>query len=311
MESIVTPGVESKSLSTLSYGLTASMHSAIRARPSVALVMNVANGYYLPLFKARGIPTAVNVDGVEWDRQKWGRAAKAAFRTGARLTARFGTELIFDAVAIGDRWRSEFHRDGTFIPYGGTPAGPFSPVLGLTPGAYALLVARFVPENTVPEFLKAAKSIAEHHPVVLVGSSGYGGEIDEAARLLDEAVPNIHWLGHISDDDMLFSLFQNAGVYFHGHSVGGTNPALVQAMACGAPVIARDTVYNREVLGTEGTFVPADPESIAANVKAMLRDPTLRDRARANALRRSSEHYTWEIVCSRYEQLLSTLAGDR
>lgn len=309
VESRVTRGIESKSLSTLSFGLTASVDAITRRKPSVALVMNVANGYYLPLFRARGIPTLVNVDGIEWDREKWGRVAKAMFRTGAALTARFGTELVFDAIAIGDRWRSEFGREGTFIPYGGTPSYSPTPPLGLEAGSYALMVARFVPENTVPEFLQAAQTLAEDHPVLLVGSSGYGGDIDAAAKRLSETHPNIRWLGHVSDDSLLFSLFQHAGAYFHGHSVGGTNPALVQAMACGAPVIARDTVYNREVLGDKGMFVAPDPESITTAVRTMLRDRHSQDRARANARQRSSEHYTWELVCSRYEQALSELVG--
>lgn len=303
----ITRGVESKSLSTLSYGFTASMDAVLRRRPSVALVMNVANGFYLPLLRVRGIPTLVNVDGIEWDRQKWGRAAKTMFRAGAKLTARFGNELVFDAHAIGDRWRSEFHRDGVFIPYGGTPSDLPPPELDVNPGEYALVVARFVPENTIPEFLEAARTIAKARPVVIVGSSGYGGELDDAAKRLDEEMPNVHWLGHVSDDDLLFSLLQHAGVYFHGHSVGGTNPALVQAMACGAPVIARDTVYNREVLGGQGTFVDPVPEKIAEAVLEMIGDPEAQAAARYNSKQRSAAHYTWELVCERYEHALASL----
>jgi len=305
----VTRGVESKSLSTLSYGLSASVDAAVRRRPAVALVMNVANGFYLPLLRARGIPTLVNVDGIEWDRQKWGRAAKTMFRTGAKMTARFATELVFDAEAIGDRWRTEFGRDGVFIPYGGTPSDLPPPELDVTPGEYVVVVARFVPENTIPEFLEAARTIARERSVVIVGSTGYGGELDAAAERLDKELDNVRWLGHVSDDTLLFSLLQHAGAYFHGHSVGGTNPALVQAMACGAPVVARDTVYNREVLGDSGTFVDARPDKIADAVLRMIADPAAQAASRENSRSRSAAHYTWERVCSGYESALAGLAS--
>src|SRR5207248_6016185 len=103
-------------------------------------------------------------------------------------------------------------------------------------------------------------------PVVIVGSSGYGGEWDAAAQTLAAGEPSVSWLGHVSNDSLLHALWQHAGVYFHGHSVGGTNPSLVQAMAAGAPILARDTVYNREVLGSAGRFVNADPAAIAKSV---------------------------------------------
>jgi glycosyltransferase involved in cell wall biosynthesis len=311
VHTIVTHGVESKSLSTLSYGLTAAADAVVRRKPDVALVMNVANGYFLPLLKARGVPTLVNVDGIEWDRAKWGRAAKAMFRGGARMTAKFGTKLVYDARAIEKRWADDFGRDGLFIPYGGSEPGALDVPLDLPSGGYALLVARFVPENTVPEFLRAAEQVAKKYPVVIVGSTGYGGELDDQARALDAREPNVRWLGHVSDDDLLFALLRHAGAYFHGHSVGGTNPALVQAMACSAPVVARDTVYNREVLGDSGTFVEADPSSIAKAVINMIESPDARRRASAAALRRSRQSYTWEIVCAAYEKALRQLVDER
>ncbi len=175
VEVVETRGWEKKSLSTLTYGLTSAVHAS-RRKPDVALVMNVANGYWLPLLRRAGVPTLVNVDGVEWDRAKWGATAKRVFRTGARLTARYATRLVFDSKVIERRWAREFDRDGIFIPYGGDTLPEVLPIEpGLRHRGYALLVARFVPENSVPQFLRAAREIAQHHDVVLVGSSGYGG----------------------------------------------------------------------------------------------------------------------------------------
>jgi glycosyltransferase involved in cell wall biosynthesis len=297
-----TVGLESKSLSTLSFGLSSVLH-ALWYRPQVALVMNVANGFFLPLLKLRGIPTVVNVDGIEWERAKWNGFAKFVFRLGARLTARYGTILISDSLEIQRRWKQDFGRDSVFIPYGANLSSPSEVVPGLKEESYVLMVARFVPENTVVEFFQAAEVLAEQHPVVIVGSSGYGGPLDEAAQRLAEH-SNVQWLGHVSDDKKLLSLWHHAGVYFHGHSVGGTNPALVQAMACGAPVVARRTPYNAEVLTAEEHLVSPEPLAIERALRRMLTDHGLRAKARAANRARAASHYNWEDVCRKYELTL-------
>lgn len=304
---VTTLGIESKSLSTLSYGLTSSIHAAVR-KPDVTLVLNVANGFFLPLLKAANVPTLVNVDGIEWDRAKWGRLAKLIFHAGAKATARFGSRLVYDSTAIAERWKSEFGTDGAFVPYGADSSVPLAVEPGLTHRGYVLLVARFVPENTVSEFLDAIPSIAARHPVVVVGSSGYGGDLDDRVKHLQASLPNVHALGHISDDRRLFSLWQHAGAYFHGHSVGGTNPALVQAMALGAPVLARDTIYNREVLGDAGLFCAPSAASILKGLDTLMQDAAMQSNLSELATARAAELYSWEGICGLYHDELLTLA---
>jgi glycosyltransferase involved in cell wall biosynthesis len=302
----VTLGLDTKSLSTLSYGFTAALDAAAR-RPDVALVMNVANGYYLPLLRARGVPTLVNVDGLEWERAKWGPLAKRVFRTGAECTARWASGLVFDARAIETYWQDTFRVQGTFIPYGGEVPEPLPVPEGLAHRGYVLMVARLVPENSVPEFFEAVPAIAASHPVVIVGSSGYDGEWDDAARSLAASHSSVSWLGHLSNDSLLLALWHHAGVYFHGHSVGGTNPSLVQAMAAGAPILARDTVFNREVLGSAGKFVGADPDAIAKAVLRLMDSKTELDEACRVNVQRAEQHYSWAQVCSGYERALRAL----
>lgn len=309
VRSVETLGIESKSLSTLSYGFSSVLHSSV-VKPDVALVMNVANGYWLPLLRARNVPTVVNVDGIEWERDKWGANARRVFKGGASMTAKFGDELVFDSMEIAKRWGEDFRRSGTYIAYGGVDPGPLDAVEGLVAGEYILIVARFVPENTVGEFLEAAAVLSRDFDIVIVGSSGYGGELDLAVQKLADSSSRVRWLGHVSDDAKLFSLWKNCGLYFHGHSVGGTNPALVQAMACGAPILARDTVFNREVLDDSAEFVEPDSGAIVAAATKLMKDPENRlAMGRASAVRGRS-HYTWQQVCSEYENvLLATIAG--
>lgn len=308
IHSVMTPGVKSKSLSTLSFGLTATLH-ALMNKPDVVLFMNVANGFFMPLLRLKRIPIAINVDGIEWDREKWGKLAKWTFHMGACLSARFATTIICDSTVISRKWKTEFKRENEYIPYGGDFIDEILPIEpGLTHRGYALMVARFVPENTIGPFFDAIPQIVQTHPVVIVGSSGYGNELDDRAQVLSDSNPNIRWFGHLSDDRRLQSLWQHCGAYFHGHSVGGTNPALVQAMALGAPVVARDTVYNREVLEDSGLFVSPDPNVIANEITALLDSPSLGGELSSRALQRAHEHYSWAGVNQRYAETLLRLA---
>lgn len=303
-----TRGLETKSLSTLSYGLTSTLDAA-NWRPDVALIMNVANGYFLPLLKARGIPSLLNVDGIEWERAKWSPLARRVFRMGALCSARWASGLVFDSRAIQEYWRRQFGVGGSFIPYGGDVPGELPVPDGLEYRGYALVVARFVPENTISEFFDAVPEIAAKYPVVIVGSSGYGGEFDQKAQYLMDTCSSVRWLGHISDDLLLLSLWQNAGLYFHGHSVGGTNPALVQAMAAGAPILATATIYNREVLGSRGNFVSPDAKAIVKSALSLMGDSAkLEESARGNS-ERARRHYSWSQVCADYEEALRSLIG--
>jgi glycosyltransferase involved in cell wall biosynthesis len=249
----------------------------------------------------------VNVDGLEWERAKWGTLAKRVFRTGAACTAKWASDLVFDAQAIESYWHDTFGVGGNFIPYGGDipPALPVPE--GLMHRGYVLMVARFVPENSIGEFFEAVPAIAARHPVVLVGSSGYGGEWEDAARNLAAEHASVSWLGHLSNDSLLYALWQHAGVYFHGHSVGGTNPSLVQAMAAGAPILARDTVYTREVLGAGGKFVAADPNAIAQTILLMMECPAELDETAGQNVIRAEQHYSWAQVCKDYEAALRAL----
>jgi glycosyltransferase involved in cell wall biosynthesis len=303
------PGLSGTASSTLSHGLTSSLVTAVE-RPNVALVMNVANGFWLPALRARGVPVVLNVDGIEWERDKWSATGKRVFRAAARATARWADTLIADSDAIADRWLTEFDRDSIFVPYGGdVPGGPPGPErvtgLGLAPGGYALIVARLVPENNVSTMLEAAKRTGA--PVVVVGSGS--GELEEQVRAQHDP-PRIHALGHVADQELLSALWAHCGVYLHGHSVGGTNPALVQAMGLGAPVLALDTPFNAEVLDNDDMLVPLEPEIIARRAGALLASAETRAGAARWGRRRVAEVYNWAGVCDGYEAVLRKTARD-
>lgn len=308
---VATRGIEAKCYSTLSYGLTAALH-ARRERYDAALVLNVANGFFLPMLRRAGIPTAVNVDGIEWRRAKWGRVGKATFRTGAALTAKHATEIVVDSREIGRVWRTDLGRDSTYIPYGAdvTYDVPDDRVrqLGLEPGRYALVVARLVPENNVDLFLDALDRIGSNCPAVVVGGSRQDTELVARLRARARARTDFRWLGHVSDGALLEQLWSHCGVYFHGHSAGGTNPSLLQALGHGAPTIALNTPFNAEVIDNPRQLVPADPSVIAGRLTATIKTGFVRRSLADHGRRLVGERFTWDGVCAAYRKLLIDLA---
>ncbi|MEJ2887968.1 DUF1972 domain-containing protein [Actinomycetospora aeridis] len=306
-----TRGKDTKCASTLSYGLTACTHAA-RERYDAALVLNCANGYWLPLLRSAGVPTAVNVDGLEWERDKWSSLGKKVFRQGAVVTSKYADRLISDARGIADYWQEHFDSDSTVIPYGGDVLGPIPDTKvreqGLEPGRYILVVARLVPENNVELLLDAVQKLGGRYRTVVVGSAVGDAPIETRLREM-QRTDNVLWLGHVSDQDLLQQLWQHCGVYVHGHSVGGTNPALLQALGAGSPTVAFDTVFNREVVREACPTYGKDADELAALLVRVMNDDLFRHRLSAAGQEIIRQRYTWEQVCADYLQVLDDLAG--
>jgi glycosyltransferase involved in cell wall biosynthesis len=308
---IDTPGIESKSLSTLSHGWFASTHAS-HSDYDVALVVNVAHGFFLGQFQAAGIPTVVNVDGIEWLRAKWGALAKSTFRMGARLTASRGSVLVADSRAVADIWETKFGIRPQHVAYGADVVNDNGQdrvrEIGLEPGSYLLVVARLVPENNVELFLDAVEDLPARPPVVVVGSANYRCA---TARRLEEmsARGDVQWLGHVDDQTLLGQLWSNCRLYVHGHSAGGTNPALLQALGFGAPTVALNTVFNREVLNPfPSALYPDDLESLRAIVARELQEPGSHATAVHEGQALVQRSYAWEDICVGYERLLMEAA---
>ncbi len=305
-----TPGVESVNFSTLSYGMTSHLDASFR-NYDAALVVNIANGYFLPLLKSRGVPCAINTDGIEWERGKWGKVAQSVFRQGASASARFADVLIADSEAIAQIWDETFERSSEFIPYG-------APVLkegrtnrieeiGLRPGTYRLVVARMVPENNVDLALDALLETTGES--VIVGTGKGDTPLEQRLSVLhDEG--RIRWLGHVSDQELLDQLWSHCQIYIHGHSVGGTNPALLQALGAGAPTVVLDTPFNREVVGNPEQHYQAEVEYLARLINRAGADPELRQAWSSQGQRIVASRYSWPDISDRYLKALA-LASER
>lgn len=303
------PAVRSRTLETLSHTALSVAHLA-RHRTDVAVVFNAANAPFLPVVRAARIPVATHVDGLEWQRAKWGRAGRTYYRRAEALAVRWSDALIADARGIQDYYRERFGVPTDLIAYGAPRvAGGADRLaeLDLEADGYHLVVARFEPENHVDVIVDGYRRSRARLPLVVVGSAPYADEY--TARVHSLGDERVRFLGGVWDQELLDQLYANARTYLHGHSVGGTNPSLLRAIGAGTATTAFDVVFNREVLGESGRwFRTAD--DVAREVEAAEDDPRT-TRERAAAALREAARYDWDDVTTGYEDLCARLVETR
>ncbi len=252
----------------------------------------------------------LNVDGLEWARSKWGRLARTYLRAMEWVSSWAPTRVLADAQAIADRYRSLYPRGVpcSFIAYGAQlPEHPAQQVQdlsswGLHAGAYVLVVARPEPENHVLEILEGHARWAGDWPLVVVGDVQPVTAYQK--RLLALAGDRVRLLGGIYDAGQLTALRLGAACHVHGHSVGGTNPSLLEALACGNVVIAHDNPFNREVARDAAEYFQTEGQlaDALARVRALAPDARAALAARGRGI--VARHYGWEQITDQYEALM-------
>lgn len=300
------PAVRHRALETLTHTGLSVAHLATR-RTDVAIVFNAANAVWLPGLRAARIPVATHVDGLEWMRAKWGPSGRRFYRAAESLAVRWSDALIADAVGISEYYQDVFDAPTRLIAYGAPAIGPGRAdrlvELGLSRNAYHLVVARFEPENHVAEIVRGYVASDARLPLVVVGSAPYSHEY--TGRVHAAADERVRFLGGVWDNELLDQLFANALTYLHGHSVGGTNPALLRAIGAGTATIAFDVRFNREVLGELGRYFRSADDVARAVTDAEAEPATTL--ARGERLRGVARSYDWETVTDGYEKLVTDL----
>lgn len=300
---------------TSAFDLTSIRHAMSVHQPGdVWLTFGYNTGVYDVVPRLRRIPNVINMDGMEWTRKRWGVAKQAILLANERLAGWFGDVLIADHPVIGAYLRRHFgSRRVQTIAYGAheVTSAPTAPVaeLGLAPGEYATVVCRPIPENSVREIVAAWSRRRRGMPLVVVGPFGdedpYHVEVKRAAS--DEVV----FPGAIFEPARIQSLRFHSALYLHGHTVGGTNPSLVEAMAAGNAVVAQDNPYNTWVAGPGNAYFSGE-DDLAVLLDDVLDDPARR-RAMGDASRqRFRDEFTWEKIGGEYEHaLLTALAAKK
>jgi glycosyltransferase involved in cell wall biosynthesis len=268
----------------------------------VVLVLGVSGCLILPFYRLFSKKKLViNIDGLEHRREKWGKMAKAFLKFSEKLAVRYADVVVSDNKGIQDYVKEEYGKDSVLIAYGGDHViRDIDPSFekdvlnrfSLEPGNYAVTVCRIEPENNCHVTLEAFSRTDKK--LIFIGNwnrSEYGRELKEKYSKFS----NIIIQDPIYDVDILYALRKNAGQYIHGHSAGGTNPSLVEAMFFGCPILAYGCVYNRESTSGKALYWADSDELVSL----------LNDGDMDGALMRqiAEEQYTWEKITKQYEEL--------
>jgi glycosyltransferase involved in cell wall biosynthesis len=300
------PTIRHKYFETLAHTFLSTLH-LLAHRVDVALYCNGANAVFTIWPRMLGMPVALNVDGIERKRKKWNRLAKAWYLVSERLATFCPSVVVTDALTIQDYYRRRYGKDSVFIPYGadvGKVAGSAALApLGLEPGRYFLYVSRMEPENHPLEVRQAFEKVNTTLKLALVGDAPYAP--DYIRRVRDTRDPRVVIPGAIYGEGYR-ELDSHCFAYIHATEVGGTHPALIEAMGRGALVLYRNTPENAEVAGDAG--IPFEPEELPAKMQSLLamREEE-RDAFRRRALERVRQRYSWDAVTRDYERLLVKL----
>jgi glycosyltransferase involved in cell wall biosynthesis len=305
------PTVRNKYLDTFVHTLLAAVHAARRRpRPDVALFFIAGNSPLCLITRAAGIPTVINVDGLDSDRRKWNRFAKAYLRSAERLSPQLATRAITDSHAVADIYGRRYGREIGVVPYGAeTPSEMGSDVLealGLERRRYVLFVGRLEPENNphllVEAWARIPSGKTRGMKLVVVGGAPYASEyINRVRRAAD---PRVIFPGYLFGP-AYWELQRNAYLFCAPTEVGGTHPVILEALAAGNCVLVNDYRPNAETVGDAGVYFSGREgvPDLARQLEWLLDEHTAVEDYRSRALERA-KLYSWDAVASAYEQLL-------
>jgi glycosyltransferase involved in cell wall biosynthesis len=303
MKYVPSPG--GKSFSAIIATWIASFHALIFGRYDLFFFVNVGMGHHAAVCRLFGAKVVMNVDGLDWERGKWGVFGRAYFKSAARSAIKFCNRLITDADAMRDIYLERFRKETTMIAYGAYVESSEAPevirALDIEPREYYLVAGRMVPENNADLIIRGFLASGSRKKLVVAGGANYESSFHRKLREL--ATDAVVFTGHIHDQTLLKELYCNSLAHLHGHSVGGTNPSLLRAMGYGACVIAYDTVFNREVLADAGLYFPDDPAVLGSLLRRLEENLPMVEDFRQRGRSRVRDHYSWDKVAAQYEEL--------
>jgi glycosyltransferase involved in cell wall biosynthesis len=303
------PTIRHKYFDTLAHTFLSTIHLLFQPC-DVALYCNAANALFIALPRLRGLPVALNVDGIERKRKKWNALARTWYHLSEFLATFIPNVIVTDAETIHRYYLETYRKQSTFIAYGAETSRAAThgtlDRLGLEPNRYFLYVSRMEPENNALMVRRAFERVDTPMRLALVGDAPHAAEyIREVRNTKDPRVvmPGaIYGQGYRELDSFCFA-------YVHATEVGGTHPALIEAMGCGALVIYRNTPENAEV--ADGCGLPFENEDDLVrqlqNVLAMTAGQRLAYQQKAE--QRARERYSWDAVTDAYEALLQGLSS--
>ncbi|WP_137933661.1 DUF1972 domain-containing protein [Mesorhizobium comanense] len=280
-------------------------------RPGVCLVLGYNGAVFLTWLRLMRRKVITNMDGIEWRRPKWGPAARSWFWLNEWIGAWASHRLVADHPVIADHLATRRPRKAiSTITYGADPvtSAPEAPVraLGLEPGKYLISIARIEPDNNILPIVEAFRGQKSDMKLVVLGT--LSDQIPYHVAVRKAADASVVLPGAIYDQAAVKALRYHARAYMHGHTVGGTNPSLVEALAAGNMVIAHDNPYNRWTAGAAAIFFK-DTAGCAEAMRRAMEDDALVAACGEAARTRAREAFRWEDVLLAYETEAYRLLG--
>jgi glycosyltransferase involved in cell wall biosynthesis len=309
--------VRNKYLDTFVHTFLSAMHASRKLKPDVALFFIAGNSPLCLITRGAGIPTVINVDGLDSDRRKWPAFAKAYLRFAERTSPRWSDRTITDSHAVADIFERRYGERIGVVPYGVEDPGHDGTEtlerLGLEPRRYLLFVGRLEPENNphqlVEAFTRIPRERARGMKLVVVGGAPYADEyIKQVMRAAD---PRVVFPGYVFGRGY-WELQRHAYLFCAPTEVGGTHPVILEALAAGNCVLVNDHAPNAETVGDAGFYFAGKVgvDDLAERLGELIDDSDLVEAYRARAGARAAR-YSWEAVTSQYEKLLQEVCDAR
>lgn len=296
-------------IATMRFDWRSVSHLLQERQDKLALTLGYNTAVFGARLRASGVVNVFNMDGLEWQRKKWGFVERAWLWFNERVGCLVGNHLIADHPAIGDHLATRVARKKiTVIPYGADLVRSASEdclgEYGLCPGEFVVLIARPEPENSVLEIVRAFSAKPRGIRLVVLGS--YLETVDFHCQVRNCASDEVLFLGAVYDKDIVSALRFFSRAYVHGHRVGGTNPSLVEALGAGCPVIAHDNPFNKWVAGQSAFYFRTEEECSVAFEQIASASPEILADMKKGSYERYLEEFTWESILQKYEGLLES-----
>lgn len=306
----VLPTIRHKYFDTVVHTFVSAIH-AVSHRFDAALICNAANAPFSPILRIAGTPVAINVDGLEHKRKKWNWLGRRYYQMAEYLSKLLPNEMVTDAQVIQDYYLSRHNARSTMIAYGSEverrPDRELVRKWRVEPNRYVLYVSRLEPENNAHLVIEAFKKVRTAYRLLVVGDAPYAEHYIQDLKARARGDKRIIFTGFVFGQDYR-ALQQNAYCYVHATEVGGTHPALLEAMGYGNCVLTLATPENVEVVGEAGVTY-SDEFDLTEKLQRVLRDGSLVHAYRHRAQARIRSHYDWDRVVDQYEQLFARMCG--
>lgn len=313
---VYVPAIEQKILSQLSHSFLSMLHCCL-SDVDVILAVNPANGPFGVMARLFRKKTAINLDGLEWQRPKWKGLGSKYFFWASGFATKWYDRLINDSEEMRKIYLEIFKKDSTVIAYGANIRQSTDPSLiqrwGLNPGSYYLIVGRLIPDNNADIIVKGFMKSQANRKLVVVGDVPYKDEYATRIKLLAEQDDRLVFTGYVTDPNELAELYHQAYGYFHGHEYGGTNPTMIKALAYGSAILALNTRFNQEMLqeGKFGVYFEKTDESVQQIVDFAEDNEDKMKALKQNSKAGVTPKYQWDNVAAAYLKVFEELAGQR